>query len=173
MWLFSVACLSDLLSGQEERYLLTFKAYPHHERKERNLYDLVPRIVSLVGSFRESEGIEAVVSETEAGRPDDVRYGVRSIVRVKVLNRSNSDQSPKSSHNGVYVLVYDGVYTICAKSYSIADGKINYDDYESGKHYEFPIYHRRRMAIYEVQVVSQNLLKLDEETKRTLVRPRR
>jgi hypothetical protein len=81
-----------------------------------------------VGSFRESEGIDVVIGETETGVPTDFRYGVRSILWVKALDRSNSDQSPKSSHNGVYVLVYDGVYTICAKNYSIADGKINYDD---------------------------------------------
>jgi hypothetical protein len=103
------------------------------------------------GPFREWYGADTITSE-------GVRYGARSVVRVKVLKQSNSVESPKSAHKSVYVLVYDPVYTICSTSYNIAGGTINYEDYESGVQYVFPVRHRRRITIFEVQVVSPNIL---------------
>jgi hypothetical protein len=78
---------------------------------------------------------------------------------VKVLNTSTSAKFTASARKSVYVLVYDPVYTLCATSYSITAGTIRYVDYGSGKPYEFAIRHRRYVPIYEVQVVSQNILR--------------
>ena len=103
------------------------------------------------GPFREAYGADVMTGGS-------VRYGVRSVLRVEVLNRSTSEETPKSLRDSVYVLVCDPIYKICARSFSIADGTINYGDYGTGTRYDFPVRHRRRITIYEIQVVSQNIL---------------
>jgi hypothetical protein len=155
VYLFGMLWLSGVVpAAPDELYLLTFKAYPHHEKKERNLYELTPS-VQVVGN---NLPLTADIMTSKDREGMGVRYGVHAVIRVRLLNTSNSAKTPASVRKSVYVLVYDPVYTLCATSYSITAGTIHYFDYESGKPYEFPIRHHRSIPIYELQVVSQNVL---------------
>jgi hypothetical protein len=64
-----------------------------------------------------------------------------------------------------FTCFYDAIYTICSKSYSIAGGQIDYVDYQSATRYEFPIRHRRPIAIYELKVLTENILRPMPPTK--------
>jgi hypothetical protein len=108
----SVSVLQGLLSGfiasaKGELYLLTFTAYPHHEQKERNLYDLTPSIQLI--SHYQGYGADIMITKKNDRYGVRVRYGVHAVVRVKVLNTSTSAKSPASARKSVYVLVYDPV----------------------------------------------------------------
>jgi hypothetical protein len=120
VWLFSIAYLSGALEGRDGRYLLVFKAYPPDEKKERNFCDLAVRIEGFLdhhGPLRENYGADTIVS----GR---VRYGVRSVFQVGTVSTSTFEKSPESLSDGVYVLVYDSIYKICARRYRISSDKI-------------------------------------------------
>ena len=143
-------------NAQDIRYLLVFKALSHHQNRERNFYELAHEITGFIdGRIFPPSGI--ITSE-------EVRYGVTKIMKTKVLKNANSSESPKSSKNGFYVLVYNSVYKLCAKNYSI-DIKnksrkiISYTDCEDGNKYEFPIKTHRSFKIFEIEISPENILR--------------
>lgn len=145
--------------SNQTHYLLIFKAYPPHEKKERHFYELAQEIKGFVDPDRfPPTGIQT--NET-------VRYGVFIARRAKIFKTTDSGQSPKSLKNGVYLLAYDRTYKICARNYLInSKKKIIYTDYQDGKKYEFPLKTSEPMAIYELEVSTENILRDLWEEKR-------
>jgi len=136
------------------RYLLVFKAFPHHENRERNLYELAHKITGFIdGQIFPPSGI--ITSE-------EVRYGVTKIMKATVLKITNSRESPKSSNDSIYVLSYNPVYKLCAKNYSIIKNRgretIKYIDCESGNKYEFPVKTHRPFEILVIEMSPENIL---------------
>jgi hypothetical protein len=134
----------------EVRYLLRFRALPPHEKRERNLYEFARTITGFIDgkSFPPS----GVITDS------NVRYGVTSAHRVRVVRKTDSRTSPSSSRDSVYILVYNPIYKLCAKSYSI-DTRINYVDCEDQRQLQFPLTSRGRFDIYEVEVATGNILR--------------
>jgi hypothetical protein len=131
-------------------YLLIFRAYPPHEKKERNLYELAQEIKGFVdGSRFPPSGIMT---------DEAVRYGVLTVLQAKVLKKTDSVQSPKSLTDGVYLLTFDRTYKFCAKNYVANFGKIIYTDYQDGKKYNFPIKKSGPVLISELAVTEENIL---------------
>lgn len=152
-----------LAEGEDVRYLLIFKAWPPHEKKERNLYELAREINGFIDHGFPPSGVL-----TDGGA---ARYGVSEVMKARVLKSTDSHQSQKSSKEGVYFLAYDPIYKLCARSYSIrmlsrSRGKIIYVDYKDGKRYEFPITTRRPFSIYEVEVSTEDIFRQVWEDKR-------
>lgn len=150
-------------NAQDIRYLLVFKALPHHQNRERNFYELAHEITGFIdGRIFPPSGI--ITSE-------EVRYGVTKIMKTKVLKNTDSHQSPRSSKNGFYVLVYNSVYKLCAKNYSIdiknkSKSIISYTDCEDGNKYEFPVKTHQPFRIFEIEISPENILRQIWEQKR-------
>ncbi|MEW6733977.1 MAG: hypothetical protein AB1489_21805 [Acidobacteriota bacterium] len=147
---------------QNIRYLLIFKGTLPGYRGERNFYEFAHSVDEVYGRSFPPESI--ATSGT-------ARYGVFAAMKAKVLKTSNSKDSPKATNKSVYILVYDPIYTVCAKSYTITTNesgnkKISYTDYQSGKSYEFPITKKRPFDIYEVEIITGDILQQIWEEKR-------
>lgn len=143
-------------AANELRYLLTFKALPPHQKHERNLYEFAQAITGFIdGRYFPPSGV--LTSE-------EVRYGVFAMKQTRLLRSTDSQQSPQSRKEGVYVLVYNALYKLCATNYRITRGDarrgtITYVDCEDGKSYDFPVTTRRPFRIYEVEVVTEDILR--------------
>lgn len=142
--------------NEDTQLLLVFKAYPPHEKKERNFYELAREIRKFVDSPRFPPA--GVVTDRT------VRYGVFAAKRVRVLNTTDSRRSPRSQREGAYVLALDSIYTICAKSYTVHTAragkrKVTYTDCESGKEYEIPLRKPSPLTIYEVEILTGDIFR--------------
>ncbi len=142
--------------NEESQLLLVFKAYPAHEKNERNFYELAREIEAFVDSPR--------FPPTGVVTDKSIRYGVFAVKRARVLQTTDSRRSPRSPKEGVYVLALDPIYTVCARSYSVhaakaGKRKITYTDCESGEGYEIPIDRRPPIAVYEIEVLTGNIFR--------------
>ena len=131
--------------------LLIFKAYPPHEKKERNLCELAREIKAFVDPNRFPP--TGIVTE------ESIRYGVFTVMRTKLLKTTDSVASPKSQEDRAYVLAVDRTYKICARSYRLSNRRIAYVDYEDGNSYRFPVKTSGPFLIQEVEVSPANILR--------------
>ena len=139
----------------DEYLLLTFRALPPHEKRERPLYQLAQRITGFIDGRK--------FPPTAVMTDKDVRYNVYSVRRVRVLKTSDSRQSPSGPRGrGVYVLAYNSLYKICATEYRVgmetaSAGSIIYQDCDNGRSYSFPIATRRAFPVYELDPPGDNV----------------
>jgi len=164
------AVAETVVSTKDEddiRYLLLFKALPHHQKKERNFYELAREITGFIDG--------RIFPPTGIVTNEEVRYNVLKIIKTKILKTTNSLQSPQSSRSSRYIIIYNPIYKICATDYSVSlkksgGGNIHYTDCESERDYDFPVAHRRALDIVEVEFLTENILPEIWKNKRTLMK---
>jgi hypothetical protein len=149
-------------------YLLVRRA----DRPEKNYYDLSrtarflePQLFSdelfrHLQSSPQHLGFDVITDST-------VRYGVYQVWKVRAVGISDSMQSPASTRDSAYVLIYprNPDWKFCARKYSVQTltggaRKIVYTDFQDGKQYTLDLSPQwpRSWQIYEVEILNANAL---------------
>src|SRR5689334_5730961 len=76
------------------RYLLSFRALPPHEKRERNFYELSRDVTGFIDGHRFPPS--GVITDA------NVRYGVVSVRKARLLSETDSRRSPQSTQDGTY-----------------------------------------------------------------------